>query len=265
MKCLYWNIKGIANRPSRLALKNLIVNNKPNFIFIAEPWMHFNHFPRNWFHILNFKPFAFNLRPYNIPNLWCFCSNHLNPVIISSDSQQVTFTCVQNNQPFSISAIYASTNHIIRRQLWNTLQNLQTSLNLPWCSIGDFNSILGSHEHRGSLAPARTPMTDFFDWSDSNNFIHLPTRGVELTWSNGRQGNRHIERRLDRAIFNQSWMDLCSSINVSTLVNHKSDHFALLMEFDSSHQSFMSQFNFCKCGSNMLIAKLWFKKPGIVM
>ena len=176
--------------------------------------MHFNHFPKNWCHRLNFKPFAFNLRPNNIPNVWCFCSNHLNPVIISSDSQQVTFTCVHNNQPFSISAIYAFTNHIIRRQLWNTLQNLWTNLNLPWCSIDDFDSILGSHEHRGSPALARTPMTDFFNWFDSNNFIHLPTRGVQLTWSNGRQGNKHIERRLGRVICNHSCMELCSSINV---------------------------------------------------
>lgn len=176
MNCLYWNIRGLANHASRLALKNLILANKPNFIFISEPWIHYDSFPTNWFYHLNYKPFAFNNRQDNNPNLWCFCLNHLNPTIISADNQQVFFTFVHNHQSFCISAIYASTNHLTRRHLWLNLQTIQTNLNMPWCAIGDFNSIVGSHEHRGACPPTRTPMNDFFDWSDTNNFIHLPTR-----------------------------------------------------------------------------------------
>lgn len=250
MKCLYWNIRGIANHPSRLALKNLILANQPSFIFISEPRMYFDHFPINWFSRLNYKPFAFNIRHNNNPNLWCFCSSHLNPTLIAADNQQVTFSYVHNNQPLCISAIYASTNHITRRNLWLTLQNIQQNLNIPWCSIGDFNSILGSHKHRGASPPARTPMNDFFDWSDTNNFIHLPTRGVQFTWSNGRNGNRQTKRRLDRVICNQAWLDLCSSLNVSTLVNHKSDHFPLLLEFETTPHNFVSQFKFMQMWSH---------------
>ena len=244
MKCLYWNIRGLANHPSRLALKNLILANKPNFIFISEPWIHFDSFPTNWFHNLNYKPFAFNTRLNNNPNLWCFCLQHFNPTLISSDNQQVSFSFVHNHQPFCISAVYASTNHITRRQLWLNLQTIQTTQNMPWCAIGDFNSILGSHEHRGACQPVRAPMNEFFDWSDTNNFIHLPTRGVQFTWSNGRDRHRHTERRLDRVICSQDWIDACTSMNVSTLVKHKSDHFPLLFEFDNSTLRFSSQFKF---------------------
>jgi len=244
MNCLYWNIRGLANHPSRLALKNLILANKPNFIFISEPWIHFDSFPANWFHNLNYKPFAFNTRPDNIPNLWCFCLNQINPTVISSDSQQVSFTFVHNHQHFCISAVYASTNHITRRHIWLNLQTIQTNLNMPWCAIGDFNSILGSHEHRGACQPIRAPMNEFCDWSNINNFIHLPTRGVQFTWSNGKDRHRHTERRLDRVICNQDWLNACNSLNVSTLVKHKSDYFPLLLEFDNSIQNFVSQFKF---------------------
>jgi len=206
--------------------------------------MLFDQFPRNWFHRLNFKPFAFNHRDNIIPNLWCFCSNHINPDIISFDNQQVTFTFVDNNLTFCISTIYASIDHIIRRQLWLNLQTLHTQINRPWCAIGDFNSILGSHEHRGATIPARAPMNEFFDWSDSNNFIHLPTRGVQFTWANGRRGLRHTERRLDKVVCNQAWIDVCSSLNVSTLTKHKSDHFPLLLDFETSQHKFLSQFKF---------------------
>jgi len=87
-------------------------------------------------------------------------------------------------------------------------------------------------------------MNDFFDWSNINNFIHLPTRGVQFTWSNGRRSHKHTERKLDRAICNQHLLDVCSTLNVSTLTKHKSDHFPLLLEFETSQHSFLSQFKF---------------------
>lgn len=204
MKCLYWNARGLANSPSRLTLKNLVLSHQPHFIFISEPWLSFEHFPRNWFHRLNFKLFSLNDRGPLEPNLWCLCHNNFNPSIISITDQQLFFSFSHNNTTFCISAIYASTNYIHRRQLWQTLENIQSQTNLPWCSIGDFNTILGSHEHRGASLPARGPMNDFFDWSDSNNLFHLPTRSAQYTWSNGRRGNRLTERHLDRAICNQS-------------------------------------------------------------
>jgi hypothetical protein len=45
MKVLYWNIRGIANSSSKLALKRLINLHCPDFVFIAEPWMKFDSFP----------------------------------------------------------------------------------------------------------------------------------------------------------------------------------------------------------------------------
>jgi len=162
---------------------------------------------------------------------------------MSADDQQVTFSLSDNSNRFCISVVYASTNYIHRRQLWQSLESHQNQT-IPWCSIGDFNSILGSHEHRGAFPPARGPMNDFSDWSDNNNLFHLPTRGVQLTWSNGRGGSRHTERRLDRVICNQQWLDMCNSLNVTTLTKLKSDHFPILLHFENSQTTFKSQFKF---------------------
>jgi len=128
MKCLFWNIRGIANSPLRLALKNLILTHKPNFIFIAEPWMFFEHLPRNWFHRLHFKLFALNQRHDRIPNLWCLCSNHLNPKIISVDNQQISFTFIENNETLAILAIYASTNQPLGDNFGRNFKTYKTNL-----------------------------------------------------------------------------------------------------------------------------------------
>jgi hypothetical protein len=262
MICLYWNIRGLANSPSRLALQNLILQHKPHIILISEPWLLFEKFPRFWFHRLHFKLFALNDRNSLDPNLWCLCLNHLNPDIISITDQQVSFSLHDNNVTFCISAIYASTNYIHRRHLWQTLENIHNQHNLPWCAIGDFNTILGSHENRGSTPPARTPMLDFSEWSNNNCFFHLPTRGMQFTWSNGRGGRRFTERRLDRVICNQAWLDMCSSLNVSTLSRLKSDDFPLLLDFETAPTSFASQFKFLSMwslhdGCRVLIKQTW--------
>jgi hypothetical protein len=207
MKCFYWNTRGLANAPTRLALKYIINHYNPDFVFLSEPWMNFDDFPRRWLVNLNLKLFAMNQRDNLLPNIWCLCKLNLNPTLLAFDYQHVSFTFTGNNLTFALTAIYASTNYLKRRQLWNSLSILQNQHHLPWCFIGDFNVIIGAHEHRGRISPARLPMQEFQTWSDSFNLLHLPTRGADFTWNNGRGGTRHTEKRLDRAICNQLWID----------------------------------------------------------
>lgn len=73
---------------------------------------------------------------------------------------------------------------------------LETTIpNTPWCFIGDFNSIISFDEYKGSQIPARKPMNNFFNWSDSNYFIHLSTLGNNYTWNNGRKGMNLIGKK----------------------------------------------------------------------
>jgi hypothetical protein len=206
--------------------------------------MNVNDLPRRWLISLNLKVFALNSRPNLLPNLWCLCNLSINPTILALDDQQVSFSISEHDKTFAISAVYASTNYLTRRKLWNALNLLQSQHNLPWCFIGDFNVILGAHEHKGRFSPARLPIEDFQQWSDFSNLIHLHTRGAEFTWNNGRGGNRHTEKRLDRAICNQAWLDSCCSSSVTALTRICSDHFPLLLDLQVTAVSFASQFKF---------------------
>jgi hypothetical protein len=151
-----------------------------------------------------------------------------------------------NDKILAFSAIYASTSYLSRRQLWTSLNSLQAQHDLPWCFLGDFNVILGAHEHRGRVNPARRPIVEFQSWTDTNNLIHLPTRGAEYTWNNGRGGSRHTEKRLDRVVCNQAWLDICSVSSVSSLTRLRSDHFPLLLDVQLNFISHASQFKFMK-------------------
>ncbi|GAU40165.1 hypothetical protein TSUD_292700 [Trifolium subterraneum] len=162
------------------------------------------------------------------------------------DNQQMSFTVDVSGVLFGITAVYASTYYLSRRALWSKITNIQSQNPLPWCCIGDFNTIIGSHEHRGSSTPARTPMLDFQHWSDSNNLLHLPTQGAFFTWTNGRRSRHSTHKRLDRAICNMDWVNACSSVRVLTLTKIRSDHFPILLEFKNHVTHAPSKFKFMK-------------------
>jgi hypothetical protein len=249
MKSLYWNARGMANAPTRLALKRLITVNKPDFCFIAEPWISFDRFSRGWFHRLGYKLFASNIRNDLLPNLWCFCLHNLQHEVIEFNDQMVAFSFNYNNIKIGITAVYASTFYTHRRLLWNKLQQIQNQHQIPWCFMGDFNSILRAHEHRGHFNPARAPMEEFQLWTNNNYLIHLPTADAFFTWRNGRDGIRSTKRRLDRCVCNQSWMNISTSVNCSTLTRNHSDHYPILLEFQLNNHKFSTQFKFLKMWS----------------
>lgn len=265
MKCFYWNLRGLANSPTKLALKNLLVKFKPDLCIIAEPWMSVSHLSQRWLHNRNLKVFAVNNRNNLNPNLWCLCASHLSPIIFSIDDQQVSFQVDLGGKTFGISAVYASTCYLKRRHLWHAISSIQTHYPIPWSCIGDFNSILGAHEQKSFSTPNRLPMSDFQNWSDSHNLIHLPTRGSNYTWTNGRKGRNNIQRRLDRVIVNQDWINACSSSSVCTLTKLRSDHHPLLFEFSIQDIQFASPFKFMRCGLSMLTASTLSHKAGTIM
>jgi hypothetical protein len=249
MKILFWNIRVMANESSRVALKRLTTTYKPDIILISEPWIDFANFPQTWLLNLDLKLFAVNNRNNNTPNLWCICKTSITPTILQSSDQHVSFTFSHNHCVFGVSAIYASTSYLHRRVLWNQLSNLHNLHSIPWCCIGDFNAICGAHEHRGATSPASLPMNEVVNWSDASNMLHLPTRGALFTWSNNRGGIRHTERRLDRALCNQAWLDACSSLSVSSLIKVNSDHFPILLDCKFDEIKIPSQFKFLKMWS----------------
>ena len=162
MKCFYWNLRGF---------KKLLVKFKPELCFISEPMMSINNLSPRWLYNLGLKVCAVNNRGSFLPNLWCLYSSQLSPTIINIDNKQISIQVDLEGKSFGVTAVYASNCYIKRRQLWPTISHIQNHYKIPWSCIGDFNTILGSHEHKGIHEPAKLPMTKFQQWSDLTFFI----------------------------------------------------------------------------------------------
>lgn len=121
MKFLFWDAKGLANAPTRLALKSMILVHKLDLCYIVGPWVHFDKLLYIFFDILGLKLLTFNIRTNTTPNLWCFSAKNLDSTLISITNQFVSFRLQHNSNTFHIAANYASTCLFIRRILWHDL------------------------------------------------------------------------------------------------------------------------------------------------
>lgn len=150
MKLLYWNVRGIANADTQRALKNLVLSHKPSIVCISEPFVLASSIPVSYWRSMSLSLVSTDDRGLLDPNLWLLCHDDLMVTVLSSTDQQVTFSCSFDGVPCVVTAVYAKTSVVGRRQLW---QDLMTICDLhalgPWVVLGDFNCVLGAHEKRG--------------------------------------------------------------------------------------------------------------------
>jgi hypothetical protein len=104
MKCLFWNLRGIVNTSSKLALRRLLNIKNPDLVLIAAPWVVFNNLINRWLLRLGYKLFALNDRGNLIPNLWCLCKVNLDPLVITLNDQFVAFSCSDVDKVFWYSS-----------------------------------------------------------------------------------------------------------------------------------------------------------------
>ncbi|XP_019460141.1 PREDICTED: uncharacterized protein LOC109359901 [Lupinus angustifolius] len=235
---------GIGNPNTRLVLKNLVLANKPDLLFIAEPKVDFNEIHPSYWSQMNLKLFIVNKRQDLLPSLWGLCNKNVDPIVFGCTDQLISVSMTLNNINFNFAAVYANTNYLVRRKLWDDLHILLSSFAGPWCFVGDFNAIMGTHEHRGSKTPSRIPIIDFKEFSDRETLIHLSTRGSDFTWSNKRRGDALTEKRLDRAICNEGWLNAWNQVSCCTLPRISSDHNPILLNCSSYSIERVTSFRF---------------------
>lgn len=127
-----------------------------------------------------------NKRGDLIPNLLVFHSVSTNaPDVIFNSSQQVTLLTDFSNKKCLVTLVYASTDYVVRRDLWDDFAHLKTMSSWPWMAIGDFNCVLGAHEKRGGRLPNLRSCTEFKAMTETCEFVHLDAIGSLHTWARG--------------------------------------------------------------------------------
>ncbi|XP_019435956.1 PREDICTED: uncharacterized protein LOC109342425 [Lupinus angustifolius] len=158
-----------------------------------------------------------------IPSIWGLYNHDLVPTVLMNTDQHISLSVLLDNKVLHFCVVYASTSYLLRRPLWSEVQHT---------------------------------------FIDNAGLISLPTTGAQFTWSNRRIGNASTEKRLDKAMINDDWVNDFTHFVCCTMSRVSSDHFPLLFSSYNLVQTPKSSFKFHKMwllntDCRRLVAEVW--------
>ncbi|XP_059306439.1 uncharacterized protein LOC132057867 [Lycium ferocissimum] len=166
--------------------------------------------------------------------IWCFWNHVDHYEILENNDQQITIKLKDspNDSGTYITAIYAKCLALERIELWDSITDVSSKLDGPWCMGGDFNVVMDTDEKSGGKPHRTYKSMDFITTMDSRGLVDVGYTGPKLTWCNNRRLTKRIWKRLDRVLVNDDWTQKFPNNLVKHLARTGSDHRPLLFKFN---------------------------------
>ena len=134
--------------------------------------------------------------------IWIFWDNTINVSHVVDTNQSSTFwVCVNQSVKCFFTVVYASTDRLVRRNLWVDLLNFTASQDdSPWLVGGDFNAVTCSDEVISRAEFDGPPAEEFGVFLNLVGLMELNHNGNQLSWCNNRIGSDRVSKRLDRVL-----------------------------------------------------------------
>lgn len=187
---------------------------------------------------------------------------NINLKVLDVHQQCVSVLVREENTDYDIvmTAVYADTYYIIRRELWNHLSDMSDKLTEPWVIGGDYNAIMRNAEKLGGAAPNIRAMNDFLHFQHDNDLIDLGFDDSAYTWTNNNHENP-IWERLDRILINHNCINMYPNTNITHHTHLLSDHSPITI-CNKEPAKYVSSFKFLTMWTThpdceRLIAETW--------
>ncbi|CAL1404768.1 unnamed protein product [Linum trigynum] len=166
------------------------------------------------------------------------------PITILDSSCFFIDAFVDVNGGFFITFVHAPSDPARRRDFWDQISSLRTSVDDKWVVIGDMNALLSSEEKKGGNVPRNVSTVPFKAFVDGNGLMDMGFKGYPFTWKNNQEGTRRIEERLDRGLCSTSWFTMYSNALIIHELPIESDHSPLRLEFEGMRGKSRTPFRF---------------------
>ncbi|XP_075103819.1 uncharacterized protein LOC142178376 [Nicotiana tabacum] len=134
-----------------------------------------------------------------------------------------------------------------RRALWDKLQLLSLSIEIPWLIAEDFNAVLYPSDRLSCNPVCYSEIQDFAACLQHTTLTELPWKGDYYTWSNKQPGVDRVSSRLDRVFGSYEWMMSWGHVETNYDLPQISDHAFMLLTLSSSIWTDFSQ----------IVASMW--------
>ncbi|KAG5576484.1 hypothetical protein H5410_056618 [Solanum commersonii] len=135
-----------------------------------------------------------------------------------------------------MSFIYAKCKEYMRKPLWDG-QMFYANMEIPWCTIGDFNVITSIEEKLGGVPYNMNKSFEFIGVIEACGLTDLGYTGIPFTRCNQRDAEARVWKRLDRSMGNDKWLEVMPQTTIENLSSVGSDHSPMLMEMIRANES----------------------------
>lgn len=227
MEILSWNCRGICNDYSVQALKTLIQQKRPSFIFLCETKVRDRSYMndlRLQIGYLNCEAVFSDGQSGGLALFWIDgldvrfrskSNHHIDVEIRSNDGSHIQWR---------LTGFYGHPTTAERHRTWLLLRRLSEESSLPWVVVGDFNELLHSDEKVGGVLRREGQMQLFRDALSYSDLFDLGFSGSPFTWQ-----TTGIKSRIDRAVASPSWSDIFQHSRVLHLPPIHGDHVPILL------------------------------------
>ncbi|XP_056695810.1 uncharacterized protein [Spinacia oleracea] len=194
------NVQGISNKLA--SLRELIRINKPTLLALVQ-----THISGDQAQIICDRiGFSGQLRVDAqgfSGGIWLFYRvEEVTVTLFDSHTQHLTVEIRRvGDEPWLFSAIYASPESSLRRELWSELENIRNRYSGPWLLACDFNETKSMEERNGP----------------------------DHTWFRGNSSETFKSARLDRGLCNDAWRIRFEEGSLRNIPKLKSDHCPILI------------------------------------
>ncbi|XP_056691643.1 uncharacterized protein [Spinacia oleracea] len=231
VKIMIWNVQGAGSQAFLTMIRELVRINKPTILALVETHISGETTQKVCDRIGFSGQFRVDAQGFR-GGIWVFWREDLVKVrVLDSHTQHVTVEITKVGEaPWIFSAIYASPDSSIRRELWEALTIARNNFRGPWLLGGDFNDTTSMEERVGvGGAEMQRRCRNFANWIESNNLIDLNFARPKFTWARGETENTYKAARLDRFMCNDEWRLRFDQGAVRHLPKSNSDHCPIIV------------------------------------
>lgn len=208
MKLISWNIRGLNSPGKGRLLKKLIMQEKPQIIFIQETKCNSNAIERiatkAWPRGMNVVVDADGASG-GLAILWDARSITLSNIHANKNFIQAIFHITGTNTHGHITNVYFPQDSMRKIEILNALSDLNSARMYPlWIAGGDFNMITRMEEKKGGRNNENQDGIHLKDFIQRNWLIDMPFNNDLFTWNNKRTGLQQISSRLDRFLLSDN-------------------------------------------------------------
>lgn len=229
LNILAWNIRGAASARGHRKVKDLLRSFSPSLFLLMETHCQFARSEGFW-RSQGFEPCGVVEAVGHRGGIWVMAriNRDFGVSVIEQEAQALTFNISKGGVCWTCTAIYASPTPSIRASLWSYLQALRSRVPHPWLVLGDFNEVCSPSEVRGGNF-CWNRASQFLEMMNSCNLLDLGAMGHRFTWVQKQNGRVTMSKRLDRALGDLPWRQMCPEAFVENLSRTHSDHSPILL------------------------------------